>query len=140
MIETEVSFTSLCFIEDHHDERVWLHRLADIEDGELHSPFKSDRIDNRFENRDCWYLYQHRDNRDNGPSDNGTVGVWAWSAIPKPENPAVDQIQSYYIKDYSPIRIVVLTAKSLEDVVEQLKNGAVHTQTYFCDTFFCYES
>jgi len=65
MIETEVSFTSLCFIEDHHDERVWLHRLADIEDGELHSPFKSDRIDNRFENRDCWYLYQHRDNRDN---------------------------------------------------------------------------
>ena len=71
MIETEVSFTSLCFIEDHHDERVWLHRLADIEDGELHSPFKSDRIDNRFENRDCWYLYQHRDNRDNGPSDNG---------------------------------------------------------------------
>lgn len=31
MVDTEVSFTSLCYIEDHHDDRVWLHRLADIE-------------------------------------------------------------------------------------------------------------
>ena len=58
MVDTEVSFTSLCYIEDHHDDRVWLHRLADIENGKLHIPFKSDREDNRFENRDCWYQYQ----------------------------------------------------------------------------------
>lgn len=132
MIDNEVSFTSLCYIAEDYDGRVWLHRLADIENDRLHTPFKSGRMDNYFENRDRLY-------RNDGPTAIGTVGVWDWTAIPNRENPSIDYVQSYYVKDYSPIRVVVLTAKSLEDVVEQLKNGTVRTQTYFCDTFFCYE-
>ena len=139
MVDTEVSFTSLCYIEDHHDDRVWLHRLADIENGKLHIPFKSDREDNRFENRDCWYQYQFQ-YRDGGPSAIGTIGVWEWSAIPKPDNPAIDQILSYYVQDVCPVRIVPLKAKSIEDIVAQLKTGTVYTQTYLCNTLFCYES
>ena len=139
MVDTEVSFTSLCYIEDNHDDRVWLHRLADIENGKLHIPFKSDREDNRFENRDCWYQYQFQ-YRDGGPSAIGTIGVWEWSAIPKPDNPAIDQILSYYVQDVCPVRIVPLKAKSIEDIVAQLKTGTVYTQTYLCNTLFCYES
>lgn len=132
MIGNEVSFTSLCYIAEDFNGRVWLHRLADIEDDRLHTPFKSGRMDNYFENRDRLY-------RNDGPSTLGTVGVWDWTAIPNRDNPAIDYVQSYYVKDHSPIRVVVLTAKSLEDVVAQLKNGTARTQTYFCDTFFCYE-
>ena len=48
-------------------------------------------------------------------------------------------VQSHYVKDYSPVRVVVLMAKSLDEVVEQLQNGTARTQAYFCDTLFCYE-
>lgn len=139
MAETEVSFTSLCYIEDHHDDHVWLRRLADVENGELHIPFKSPRLDNRFENRDCWYQYpvQHREC---GPSVIGTIGIWEWHAIPKQDNPAIDQILSYYVQDVYPIRIVTLKAKSVADIIEQLQDGTINTLPFFCDTLFCYES
>lgn len=132
MVEAEVSFTSLCCIEEGYDGRVWLHRLADIENGILHMPFKSGREDNYFENRDRLY-------RNDGPSRLGTVGIWDWTAIPNRDNPAIDYVQSHYVKDCSPIRVVVLTVNSLEDVVAQLRGGTARTLAYFCDTFFCYE-
>lgn len=133
MIDNEVSFTSLCYIEEDYDGRVWLHRLADIENNTLCVPFKSDRMGNNFENRDRLY-------RNDGPSALGTIGVWKWTAIPNRDNPEIDYVQTHYTKDYSPIRVVILKAKSLEEVVEQLQNGTARTQAYFCDTFFCCES
>ena len=133
MSDNRVSFTSLCYITKDYKERIWLNRLADVEDDTLHTPFKSERTDNYYENRD-------RLRRDDGPTALGTVGVWKWTAEPNWNNPASDHTESYYVKDYSPIRVVVLGAKSLDEVVEQLQNGTVHTQDYFCDTFFCYEA
>lgn len=132
MVELEVSFTSLCYIAEDYDGRVWLRRLADIESGKLHTPFKSNRTDNYFENRDRLY-------RNDGPSAIGTVGVWEWSAIPNRDNPAIDYVQSYYIEDIHPVRVIVLKANSLENIIEQLEAGTVYTQAYFCDTLFCYE-
>ena len=136
MIDNKVSFTSLCYItKDYmtkdYKERIWLNRLADIEDDTLHTPIKSERTDNYYENRD-------RLRCDDGPTVLGTVGVWKWTAVPNWNDPAIDYTESYYVKDYSPIRVVVLGAKSLAEVVEQLQNGTVHTQDYLCDTFFCY--
>ena len=55
MIDTEVSFTSLCYISEDFDGSIWLNRLADIEGGKLQQPFKSGRLDNYFENRDRLY-------------------------------------------------------------------------------------
>lgn len=52
MIDNEVSFTSLCYITVDYEGRIWLNRLADVEDDILHTPFKSERTDNYFENRD----------------------------------------------------------------------------------------
>ena len=50
MIDNEVSFTSLCYITVDYEGRIWLNRLADVEDDILHTPFKSERTDNYFEN------------------------------------------------------------------------------------------
>jgi hypothetical protein len=85
-----------------------------VEDDILHTPFKSERTDNYFENRDRLY-------RNDGPTALGTIGIWEWTAIPNRDNPAIDYVQSYYVKDYSPVRVVVLMAKSLDEVVEQLQ-------------------
>lgn len=132
MIASEVSFTSLCYITEDYDGRVWLHRLADIENNSLHTPFKSNRTDNYFENRDRLY-------RNDGPSAIGSVGVWDWDAIPNRDNPDIDYVQSYYVPDISPIRVVFIKANSLEELVEQLRCGAIHTLPYICDTLFCYQ-
>lgn len=75
MIDNEVSFTSLCYITVDYEGRIWLNRLADVEDDILHTPFKSERTDNYFENRDRLY-------RNDGPTALGTVGIWEWTAIP----------------------------------------------------------
>ena len=45
MIDNKVSFTSLCYItKDYmtkdYKERIWLNRMADIEDDTLHTPIK----------------------------------------------------------------------------------------------------
>lgn len=128
MIKTEVSCTSLCLVKD----QVHLERLADIKDGLLHTPFQSDRLDNNYENRDLLY-------RKAGTEMPGTVGIWNWTATPNLKNPNKVHVRSYYVKDAIPVRIVVVKSPSLEDLVEQLKNGVVHIQPYFCDTLFCYE-
>lgn len=132
MAETEVSFTSLCYISEDYDGNVWLNRLADIEDGRLHTPFKSDRADNYFENRDR--LYQN-----DGPTAIGTVGIWDWTAIPNRNKPDTDYVQTFFVQDEYPIRVVVIQADSLESLVEQLKNGSVYSKPYICDTLFCYQ-
>ena len=96
-----------------------------------------------FSRRRRWYFtyFENRDElyRRDGPTAIGTIGVWEWTAIPNRNNPATDYVESYYVKDYAPVRVVVLGAKSLNEVVEQLQNGTAHTQDYLCDTFFCYE-
>lgn len=132
MIDTEVSFTSLCYIFEDYDGSIWLNRLADIENGKLHPPFKSGRMDNYFENRDRLY-------RNDGPSAIGTVGVWDWTAIPNRNNPDIDYVQSYYVQEEYPVRVVVTKADSLEDLVEQLKQGSIYSHHYICDTLFCYQ-
>lgn len=132
MIDTEVAFTSLCYIFEDYDGSIWLNRLADIEDGKLNQPFKSGRMDNYFENRDRLY-------RNDGPSAIGSVGVWDWTAIPNRNNPDIDYVQSYYVQNESPVRVVVTKADSLEDLVEQLKRGSIYTHHYICDTLFCYQ-
>lgn len=132
MVEAEVSFTSLCYLFEDYNGKVWLRRLADIEDGKLHTPFKSSRLDNLFENRDRLYP-------NNGPKKLGTVGVWDWTAIPTRDNPAIDYVQTYYVKDLSPIRVVILKVKTLEEVIEQLNSGTIRTKAYFCDTIFCHK-
>lgn len=132
MIDTEVSFTSLCYISEDYDGSVWLNRLADIEDGKLHPPFKSGRMDNYFENRDRLY-------RNDGPSAIGTVGIWDWTAIPNRNNPDIDYVQSYYVQDEFPVRVVVTQADSLEKLVELLKQGTINSHHYICDTLFCYQ-
>lgn len=133
MSDPEVSFTSLCYIFEDKDGRVWLKRLADIKDGKLHPPFKSERMNNHFENRN-WLF------RTDGPSAIGSVGVWDWTATPSRNNPDNDYVQSSYVQNEDPVRVVVAKADSREDLVEQLKQGAIYSHHYLCDTLFCYQT
>lgn len=136
MIATEV-FVSLCYVEDCNG-RKWLRRLADVKDGSLCAPENSDPEGRYFENRERIFLDP------DDPSDEGKIGIWQWFARPNRDerSPGKDQVASHYMKGQYPVRVVVLpsTVNSLEEVVEQLKNGTVDTHPYFCNTLFCYQS
>lgn len=136
MIATEV-FVSLCYVEDCNGHK-WLRRLADVKDGSLCAPEKSDPEGRYFENRERIFLDP------DGPFDEGKIGIWQWFARPNQDerSPGKDRVESHYMKGYWPVRVVVLPSmvNSLEEVVEQLKNGTVDTHPYFCTTLFCYQS
>lgn len=134
MFDNEIEITSLCYIAEDYDGRVWLYRLADVEGDTLCLPYKSDRPDNYFENRDRLY-------RNDGPADLNSVGIWRWTAIPNRDNPSIDYVQSFYISEASPVRVVVSqNIQSINELLDLLKNGNVRTRPYICDTLFCYQS
>lgn len=132
MIEYDVKFTSLCRVADGNNDRFGLLRLADIDNGQLFQPFKSNRMTSYFENRTWIY-------KKDGPSTVGTIGVWQWTSIPNQNNPDTDYVQSYYISNINPVRVVITMAKSLDDLVEQLKLGHIRTLPCVCDTLFAYQ-
>ncbi len=133
MFDGEVSFTSLCRVVKDNDGHPRLLRMADIEDDTLHRPYRSDRVENCFENRELLYF-------NDGPTSIGEVGVWDWTAIPSKKNPTYDYIESSYMESYSPIRIVVLDTGSVEGVVRHLHEGTVWAHAVICDTFFASRS
>lgn len=130
MFETD----SLCYIGRDYGGKLWLYRLADVIDGKLHEPYKSEQHtqDRTFENRDRLILRGE-------PNKYGIVGIWHWSAKPRSSNPEKDDIDTNYIAAYSPIRVVVIPANSIEDMIERISNGSVHIDVpSSCDIFFCY--
>lgn len=129
MIDHTISLTSLCYVFTV-DNGLRLCRIADIENGVLHKPFKSERPDNYYENRDNLY-------HNGGPTIAGSVGVWDWSAEQNRNNPEYDYIKTYYVSNKSPIRIVVTKNDSLENLAKQLKEKSIYSHTYLCDTLFC---
>lgn len=126
IMDNRVSFISLCCVREDH----MLERLADIQENKLCEPFKSERKDEYFENRDV--LFQN----DNSLIP-GTIGVWEWTARLRDKDPQKDYIESYQLKDYVPVRVVPFLKGSLKTIVSQLKNGEIYIDEYYCDTFFC---
>ena len=131
-MDNEVSLTSLCYIFENYKGEKVLQRVADVESGLLQPPYKSDRPSKYFENRDWLY-------RKGEPETVGTVGIWEWTATQDRFDPERDHVKSFYMKDLSPVRVVVLKAQSVDSLIEQLKSGTISTRGYICDTFFCYE-
>ena len=105
------------------------------EDDILHTPFKSERTDNYFENRDRLY-------RNDGPTALGTIGIWEWTAIPNRDNPAIDYVQSWInmSNSDSPVRVEsssygkVFRTNPIGDNFCKMEL-LVHKLT-FCDTLF----
>ena len=133
MTNDMVEFVSVCRISEDYNGRIWLTRIADINDQQLSVPYKSNRSTTYFENRDRLY-------RNDGPSQVDTIGVWRWTATPNLNDSETDYVQSFFVSDILPIRVVVSQdVKSTQKLIESLKDGSVWTKPYICDTLFCYE-
>ena len=132
MIDFRVEFTSLCRVSIDSNGQVWLNRLADVKDGQYVIPEYYENMGRVFENRDRIF-------RKDGPSYEGAIGVWSWSAIPNQNNPETDYVQSAFQPELNPVRVFeIYDVVSDDQLVEKLASGITGKAYYDCDTLFVY--
>ena len=109
---------SLCCVFADHSDQIWLIRYADLGyDGEYQIFHRDEDKPPFFKNRDKLF------NKD-GPTDDGFLGIWRWSAQPNDKDPSKDYIISRYNKEINVIEVVVIQeALNLDDLVELIKDG-----------------
>ena len=109
---------SLCCVSADHSDQPWLMRYADLgNDGEYQVFHRDENKLPLFKNRDKLF---YKD----GPSNDGFLGVWRWSAQPNDKDPSKDYITSRYSKEISVIEVVIIQeVLSLDDLVELIKDG-----------------
>lgn len=109
---------SLCCVFADHSDQPWLMRYADLgSDGEYHIFHRDEDKLPFFKNRDKLF---YKD----GPSDDGFLGIWRWSAQPNDKDPSKDYIISRYNKEISVIEVAIIhEAMSLDDLVKLIKDG-----------------
>lgn len=133
MDENVFECMSVCRVYEYNGN-TRLERIADVEDDEIHSPRRSFRETQYFENRTWLHWYD-------GPSQTDTIGVWQWSASPNYNNVETDYVQSFFVPDLRPVRVIVIQdVQSMQALVETLKMGKIRIKPYICNTLFCYES
>ena len=120
---------SLCQVTKNNKERLLLKRLADIEKEEL-IKFTSTEEWGRFEKRSSFY-------HENGPSTEGYIGVWEWTATENWNNPDKDKIEAHHINNiYATEIFEVPDTVTIDDVRKKLVDGIplhyVSNRTLFC--------
>ena len=133
MFADRMDFTSLCYISGELDQKgnPWLSRIADVEDEKLVSPRKSERPTKYFENRVRIFW-------NDGPTQKGEIGIWDWFTSPSKNDSSVDFIESYYVPDSYPVRVITIPeAKTIEYILEKLMAGIQVESPFNCDLFFC---
>lgn len=133
MDENVFECMSVCRVYEYNGN-TRLERIADVEDDEIHSPRRSFRETQYFENRTWLHWYD-------GPSQIDTIGVWQWSASPNYNNVETDYVQSFFVPGLRPVRVIVIQdIQSMQALVDTLKMGKIRIKPYICNTLFCYES
>lgn len=109
---------SLCCVFADHSDQLWLMRCADLGNTGEYQIFHRDEDKlPYFKNRDKLF---YKD----GPTDDGFLGIWRWSAQPNDKDPSKDYIISRYNKEINVIEVVVIQeALNLDDLVELIKDG-----------------
>lgn len=127
-----VEFTSLCNVWMDSYNKTWLSRLADLKDGRLIFPNIDNDLPKLFGNRDRLY-------HTSGPAEDGAIGIWRWSAIPRDTDTRKDFITSEYQYDLRPTRFVQIKHISTLEQLSNLLLEGISVHKYACDTFFGYE-
>lgn len=129
----QVEFISLCNVWVDSYDKIWLGRLADIHNGKLETPYIDEDLPKQFGNRDRLYW-------SNGPKEDGSIGVWRWTATPRDTDFMKDYITSDFQQKLRPARVVIVKhIHSTNELLDKIVSG-ISTHKYSCDIMFSYES
>ena len=92
-------------------------RLADILNGRI-EPFHVNEFKPKiFENRSRIYFKE-------GPTDQGEVGIWRWSAVQNKMDPSRDYIFSSFDSKMNPTEVIIVNdCNTSEELLGKIKNG-----------------
>lgn len=112
--DSQFQYISIGQISHDYSGQPWVIRLADINDGEIEPFIALEGIPHYFENRDRLYWR-------NGPSEDGSIGVWNWKAEPRDTDPSKDFITSEFSRNIRITEVVEFPqCKTLKDVANQI--------------------
>ena len=124
--EEGYEYTSLCMVFTDNNGRSRLQRLIDCRGGLYVSNFE-----------DVYPQYT-RLYRNDGPEQEGYIGLWDWRVIPSINDPNKPYFETKYKPGYSPIGIIKLQGiTSLKEAIDYLKKGIVET-LLFPSNIFCF--
>ena len=111
---------SVCKISSDMNGKQWLKRYADINAaGEIRAFYKDKAKPLIFYNRDMLFL-----NASDGIFQDGTIGVWKWTATTNRTDSSSDYIESKFIPDLMPIEVVRLPGyDNVNTTIAVLKKG-----------------
>ena len=120
----EYDHVSVCMVIHDQQGRTRLSRLADIVNGEIIPFTRDDTKPKRFDNRDRLFW------RD-GPSEDNSIGIWAWKAVPNMSDPSTDYVISTFQEKLHVIEVVEPPhCKSIADVSAMLiENHQIKTES-----------
>lgn len=114
LLNDEYKHVSVCKVYYDWENTCWLSRIADINDGKLSVFIKNDSLPHYFDNRDKLYWKD-------GPSEDGTIGVWQWNAVDNRTNPGKDYVTTSYVKNAALIEIIEFSdCHSFEELADAL--------------------
>lgn len=109
---------SICAVNPKNiNGQSWLTRLADIREDTILPFIVNNDMPHYFENRER--LFQK-----DGPEDVGFIGVWWWAATQNDKDPNKDHIDSKFLCDCQPVRVLVVSgANSEEQLLDKMQAG-----------------
>jgi len=120
-------YISLCitYIDDFRRDR--LLRVADIRDGGISDIFVE-------YSPEYTRLYRY-----DGPSKDGSLGVWDWRVVPNKSDPTKDYIETSFNNSIKPIEVIVPEeCNTINELLEKLKKGfpfELHTERVLISVF-----
>ncbi len=123
---SEFQYVSLCVVSaTEYNNNKWLFRLADVSrEGQLEDFHADPDKPKYFANRERLFWKD-------GPSEEGTVGIWNWNATPNNTDSSKDYIVTAFNNVAIPVEeIVIPDCKSASELLTKLKEGInVETST-----------
>lgn len=119
--EDNDEIVSLCRVITDYNNQRWLIRLADLNhNGDYQIFHRDETLPPLFKNRDKIYFKD-------GPSSDGSYGIWNWTSWPNEKDSSKDYIRSQYNNALDVIEVIVIEdATNLDDLVEKLKAGVAY--------------
>lgn len=133
MLLNEVERKSLCKVHYDYDGKKWLSRLGDIEKGVITRFTCNEELPKVFDNRTRLFCKD-------GPDDEGTVGIWDWTAIPRDTDNEKDFVTATYSINEQPIEVYEISSVNSDDaLIAALKGGLIYQPS--CENvIFCYKT
>lgn len=131
MMFDEIERKSICRVNYDNEGKKWLLRIGDIENSVIEEFIFREDLPRVFDNRPRLFCKD-------GPEDEGTIGIWDWTAVPRDTDNEKDYVTAVYSVNEQPIEVFEIGSVSNEsELISILREGITYSPC--CEkVIFCF--